>query len=186
MPLKKVFDEMESKMKKTLEHLHTELAGIHTGKASAALVENIKADYYGTPTRLKELAGISTPEARLIVIQPWDAGAVAEIDKAIKKSNMGFNPTVEGKLLRIRIPELSEERRRELDKIVKKIAEDGRIAVRNERRDANERIKKLQKEHSITEDEMFKWEKKVQDKTDETIKEIDKVLAGKEKEILQV
>jgi ribosome recycling factor len=186
MPLKKVFDEMDAKMKKTLEHMHNELAAIHTGKATAALVDNIKVDYYGTPTRLKELAGISTPEPRMLVIQPWDANAVAEIDKAIKKSNMGFNPTVEGKILRVRVPELSEERRRELDRVVKKLAEDGRIAVRSERRDANEKIKHLQKEHAITEDEMFKWEKKVQDKTDETIKEIDKILASKEKEILQV
>ncbi|HRZ87419.1 MAG TPA: ribosome recycling factor [bacterium] len=181
-----IFGEVEQKMKKTIEHVQNELAMIHTGKASSALVENIRVDYYGTPTRLKELAGISTPEARMIVVQPWDQTALAEIDKAIKKANLGYNPVIDGKLLRIRIPELSEERRREMDKVVKKIAEDGRVAIRSERRDANEKIKHLQKDHKITEDEMFKWEKIVQDKTDEFIKEIDKILTVKEKEILQV
>ncbi|MDP8262802.1 MAG: ribosome recycling factor [Candidatus Ancaeobacter aquaticus] len=186
MPVRKVLDEMESKMNKSLEFLKSEFLTVHTGKASSALVENIKVDYYGTPTRLKELAGITTPEPRLIVIQPWDVAAAAEVDKAIKKANIGFNPIIDGKLVRIRIPELSEERRKDLDKVAKRMTEEARVAIRSERRHANEQIKALEKSHEITEDDMFKNEKIVQDKTNNCIKQIDEMLAGKEEEILQV
>jgi ribosome recycling factor len=136
--------------------------------------------------RLKEVAGISTPEPRLIVVQPWDATLVQAIDKAIQKSELGINPVVDGKIIRIPIPQLDQERRRELDKVVKKLAEDGRVAIRNERRHGIDQAKKLQKEGKITEDELKHGEKEVQNKTDEYIKEIDTVLAHKEKEILAV
>ena len=186
MPLKKVFAETEARMKKTLEFLHSEFATIHTGKASPALVENLVVDAYGSPMRLKELAAITAPEARMILVAPWDATIMDAVNKGLQKSNLGLNPAVDGKVIRVRIPELSEERRRNLDKVVKKLGEDAKVYVRNIRRETNEDIKKLQKTHAITEDEMFLYEKKVQEKTDEFIKEIDKHLANKEKEILTV
>lgn len=186
MALKNVLSDMESRMKKCLEHMQGEFATIHTGKASSALVDNIPVEAYGSQMKLKELAAISAPEPRMILVSPWDATVLDSINKAIQRNNLGLNPAVDGKVIRVRVPELSEERRRSLDKIVKKIAEDGKVSVRNIRREANEEIKKLQKSHEITEDEMFLNEKKVQERTDEIIKEIDKVLAVKEKEIMTV
>ncbi len=186
MPLKKVFADMESNMKKSLEFLHSEFATIHTGKATPALVENISVEAYGSSMKLKEVAGITAPEPRMILVSPWDATIMDTINKALQKNNLGLNPAVDGKVIRVRVPELSEERRKNLSKIVKKIGEDGKVSVRNIRRDTNEEIKRLEKTHEITEDEMFLYEKKVQDKTDELIKEIDKLLANKEKEILTV
>ncbi len=186
MPVKKVMADMESKMKKCVEFMHNEFATIHTGKASPALVENLAVDAYGSAMKLKEVAAITAPEPRMLLVSPWDATVADAVNKAIQKSNLGLAPTMEGKVIRVRVPELSEERRRNLDKIVKKIAEDGKVSIRNIRREANEEIKRLQKVHEITEDEMFLYEKKVQDKTDELIKEIDKNLASKEKEILTV
>lgn len=181
-----VLDEMELKMMKSIEVVEHEFSAIRTGKASPALVENITVDYYGAQTRLRQLCGISTPEPRLIVIQPWDPSAADAVEKALMKSKLGITPVRDGRIFRIPIPELSEERRRELDKVVKHMAEEGRVAIRNIRREANEQIKKLQKEGEITEDEMFGAEKKVQDKTDEYIKEIDRLLAKKEKEIMEI
>jgi ribosome recycling factor len=169
-----------------VEVVEHEFATIRTGKASPALVENITVDYYGTQTRLRQLAGISTPEPRLIVIQPWDPSAADAVEKAIMKSKLGVNPMRDGRIIRVPIPELSEERRRDLDKVVKGMAEEGRVAIRNIRREANEHIKKIQKEGKITEDEMVHSEKEVQVKTDDYIKEIDKLLAKKEKEIIEI
>jgi len=186
MTLQEVLDSMEEKMMKTLEVVQNEFASVRTGKASTSLVENIQVEAYSTHMRLRELAGISTPEPRLIVVQPWDATLVQAIDKAIQKSELGINPIVDGKIIRIPIPQLDQERRKELDKVVKKLAEDGRVAIRNERRHGIEQAKKLQKDGKITEDELKHGEKEIQTKTDEYIKEIDTVLAHKEKEILAV
>jgi len=141
---------------------------------------------YGSNMRLRELAGISTPEPRLIVIQPWDVSLVQAVEKALMKSELGITPRIDGKILRIPIPELDQERRLELDKVCKKMAEEGRIAIRSERRNAHDQVKKLEKDGKITEDDLKHAEKEIQNKTDEYTKEIDTVLAHKEKEILQV
>jgi len=186
MTLQEVLDGMEEKMMKTVEFVHNEFATVRTGKASTSLVENIQVEAYGGHMRLRELAGISTPEPRLIVIQPWDPTVAPAVAKAIQKSELGITPSVDGKLIRIPIPELDQERRRELDKVIKRMAEEGRVAVRNERRQAHELAKKLQKESKITEDDLRRAEKEIQQKTDEYIKEIDTVLAHKEKDILAV
>ncbi len=186
MPLKKVFASMEANMKKSMDFLHSEFATIHTGKASPALVDNILVEAYGAQMKLKEVAAITAPEPRMILVAPWDATILDGVNKALQKSNLGLSPAVDGKVVRVRVPELSEERRKNLNKIVKKLAEDGKVSVRNIRREANEEIKRLQKVHEITEDEMFLHEKKVQERTDEFIKEIDKLLGIKEKEILTV
>ncbi len=186
MTLQDVLDTMEEKMMKTLDVVHSEFAAVRTGKASTALVENIQVEAYGTHVRLREVAGIATPEPRLIVIQPWDPTVAPAVAKAIQTSALGITPVVDGKIIRIPIPELDQERRRELDRVVKKLAEDGRVAIRNERRHGIEAAKKLQKDGQITEDELKHAEKEIQNKTDEYIKEIDTVLAHKEKEILGV
>lgn len=186
MDLDDILLDAEDRMTKATEHLRHEFSTIRTGKASPALVENIQVEYYGTQTRLREIAGISTPEPRLIVIQPWDQNAIGAIEKAIMKSEIGITPHSDGKLLRIPIPELTEERRRELDKVIKRMAEDGRVAVRNVRRDANEHVKQLQKSGGITEDQRDAAIDDIQKLTDKSIEEIDEVLRHKEKEILEI
>ena len=186
MAIKPILSEMETKMKKSIELVRTEFSSIRTGKASPTLVENILIPYYGTPTKLKELAGISTPDPKLIVIQPWDPSIVGEIEKAIMKTELGITPASDGKVLRLPIPELSEERRLELVKLIKKLAEDGKVAMRNIRRDAIDTIRKLEKDKKITEDDRYKNEKTIQDKTEEFIKQIDQLLSHKEKEIMEV
>ena len=185
-PLASLLKETDARMEKTLEHMQHEFAGIRTGKASPALVENITVDYYGTPTRLKELAGISAPEPRMIVVHPWDASAVPAVVKAISGANVGINPVPDGKIIRIPIPELDEERRKELTRLIKKMGEDSKIAIRNIRRETNDNIKKMQKNSEISEDDMYREEDLVQKATDNHIKEIDKIVAGKEKEIMEV
>ncbi len=186
MSMQEVLDAMEEKMMKTLEVVHNEFATVRTGKASTALVENIQVEAYGTHMRLREVAGLSTPEPRLIVIQPWDPTVVPAVVKAIQTSSLGIQPVSDGKIVRIPIPELDKERRQQLDKQVKKLAEDGRVAIRNERRQGMEAVRKLQKEGKITEDELKNAEQQIQKKTDEYIKEIDTLLEHKEKEILSV
>jgi len=186
MALGDVKKETEEKMKKTLDVTKREYATIRTGRASASLVEGIKVDYYGTPTPLKQLAGILTPEARLIVIQPWDPGSMALIEKAILASNVGITPNNDGKVIRLSVPPLTHERREELDKVIKKLAEDGRVSMRSIRRDANDQIKKLEKDKSIPEDMRFKAQDDIQKLTDKYIGEVDKLLKEKEKEILEV
>ena len=178
--------EAEDKMIKTENVVQHEFGGVRTGKASPALVENIVVDVYGSQMRIRELAGITTPEPRMIAIQPWDANSVHAIEKAIQKSNLGINPTVQGKLIRLALPELSQERRMELIKVVKKLSEDGRIAIRHVRRDAIELLKKGNKESKISDDELETGEKEVQKLTDLYIGKIDAHLAHKEKEILTV
>ena len=183
MTLDDILLEAEEKMMKTEEVVQHEFAGIRTGKASAALVENIMVEVYGAHMRIRELAGITTPEPRMILIQPWDAATVHPIEKAIQKSNLGINPAVDKKCVRIILPELSEERRIKFVKIVKKLAEDGRVAIRHVRRDA---IEHLKKEKHVSEEDIEHAEKEVQKLTDQYIKKIDEHLAHKEKEIMTV
>ncbi len=179
--------EMEEKMMKSVEVVSDEFSKIRTGRAAPALVENLAVECYGgTTMRLREVAGITAPEPRLIVVQPWDAGVVKDVEKAIMKSDLGLTPRTDGKIIRIPIPELSEDRRRELAKVVKKMSEDGRVAIRSERREANDALKKLQKTGGISEDELKVREKEVQAKHDEYIAEIDKLLVHKEKELTSV
>lgn len=186
MDTKFLLNEMENRMKKSLDLIRSEFSSVRTGKASPALVENIQVSYYGTPTRLRDLAGISTPDPKLILIQPWDPTAIGDIEKAIIQTELGITPTSDGKVLRLPIPELSEERRVELAKLIKKMAEEGRIALRNIRRDTIEVVRKMEKEKKITEDERYKNEKNIQDKTEEHIKHIDELIKHKEKEIMEV
>lgn len=183
---KDVQRETEDKMKKTLDITRREYATIRTGRASASLVEGIKVDYYGTPTALKQIASILTPDARLIVIQPWDPNAMESIEKAILSSNLGITPNNDGKVIRLSIPPLTQERREELDKVIKKLAEDGRVSMRSIRRDANDQLKQLEKGKGIPEDMRFKAQEDIQKLTDKYIGEVDKLLAEKEKEILEV
>ena len=186
MPIDKILREMNAHMDKTVQLFKDELATIRTGKASPALVENITVDYYGTPTRLREMAKIATPEPRLIVIQPWDPSAVGNIVKAINQSALGITPVNDGKLVRLPVPELDEERRQDLVKAVRKMGEDARIAVRNIRREQNDELKRLQKSGAITEDDLHREEKRVQEATDGHIKKLDEFLTHKEKEIMEV
>mgnify|MGYP001423457239 CR=1 FL=1 len=176
----------DDKMSKTLAFLHEQFSGLRTGKASPALVDNVKVNYYGAPTRLKEIAGISTPEPRLLVISPFDPTAIAEIVKAIQAANLGITPISDGRLVRLPIPELSEERRREMTKVAKRMAEEACVAIRNERRDANEAIKKLQKDGDISEDERDAGLKDIQKATDDGIKKIEDMLKAKEQEMMAV
>ena len=186
MALDDILLEAEDKMLKTEEVVMKEFAGVRTGKASAGLVENIQVEVYGSMMRIRELAGITTPESRVIMIQPWDATTVHAIDKAIQKANLGLNPAVDKKFIRIVLPELSTERRQEFVKIVKKMSEDGRVAVRHVRRDAMEALKKEAKSGGVTEDEVEQAEKEIQKLTDQYIGKIDAHLAQKEKEIMTV
>jgi ribosome recycling factor len=178
--------DCEEKMEKTLGFLQEQFSGIRTGKASPALVENVKVEYYGTPTRLKEIASISTPEARLIVINAYDPNALPDIDKAILGANLGVTPMNDGRVIRVPIPELTEERRTELSKVARRMAEEARVAVRNVRRDANEQIKTLQKQGTITEDDRDLAFKDIQKDTDDAITSIDAHLKDKEAEIMAV
>ncbi|MCF7791137.1 MAG: ribosome recycling factor [Victivallales bacterium] len=181
-----LMEELMEKMDKTIEHMNNDFAGYRTGKASPALVENILIDYYGTQTRLKEIAGITTPEPRLLVVQPYDPNSVSTIEKAISTSSIGINPVSDGKILRLPIPELSEERRNSLAKQVNKRAEEARVAIRNIRREGNDKIKKAQKNSEITEDDLKVSLKEIQDLTDSNIEEIDRILKAKEKELMSI
>ena len=186
MPVDDILLMAEDKMQKTEEVVVRDFTGVRTGKASPALVENVQVDVYGSMMRLKEVAGITTPESRTLVIQPWDASTVGPIEKGIQKANLGLNPAVDGKIIRISMPELSEERRIEFTKIVKKMTEDGRVAIRHVRREAMDAIKKEVKSGVITEDEGCSAEKEVQNLTDKYIAHLDTHLEKKEKEILTV
>lgn len=172
-------------MKKAVEATVREFAGVRTGRASAALVQGITVDYYGTPTPLQQVATVATPETRLLTIQPWDQGLVPAVEKAILKSDLGITPASDGRIIRIVIPPLTEERRKELVRIVRRMTEEGRVAIRNIRRDANEKLKSLEKQKQISEDDLKKATDVVQKMTDKYIKELDMALASKEKEILE-
>ncbi len=178
--------ESEDKMKKAVEVVTREFGTVRTGRASPALVDHIKVEYYGTQTPLKQLASITTPDPKLIVIQPWDHSSMAEIEKAILKSELGITPVNDGKVIRLGIPQLTQERRDELSKVVKKMAEEGRVSIRTIRRDANEHIKKLEKDKGITEDDSFKSIEEIQKLTDKYIAKVDEFLKNKEKELHEV
>ena len=181
-----VMADTKSRMGKSVEVLSDDLSAIRTARASVGLVKNLKVDYYGSETLLNQLATISTPEARLLVIQPWDKDVIKPVEKAILRSDLGLNPSSDGKVIRLVIPQLTEERRQELAKIVRKRVEDGRVAVRNIRRDANEAIKRLEKAKAISEDEHRRGHDEIQKVTDAYIKEINEAGEVKEKEILEI
>lgn len=180
---KKVLKEIEDNMKKAIEAIKRELAELRSGRANPKMVEGIRVNYYGAPTLLKELATIGIPEARMIVISPYDPSSAKEIEKAILQSGLGITPIGDGKIIRLIVPPLSEERRQELIKIVKKTVEEGKVSIRTVRRDGKEKIKNLEKDKKITEDEKFKSEEELQKVTDKYIAEIDKVSESKEKEL---
>lgn len=186
MPVDDILLEAEEKMEKTEQIVQHEFSGVRTGKASPALVENIMVEVYGAQMRIRELAGITTPEPRMIMIQPWDVNSVHPIEKAIQKSSLGINPSIQGKFIRIILPELSEERRQEFVKVVRKMAEDGRVAIRHVRRDAMEALKKEKSTGEIPEDDEKHAEKELQKLTDQYIARIDQHLVQKEKEIMTV
>ena len=180
-----VIKNAEDRMKKAIDALKRELASFRAGRANPALLDRIQVDYYGTPTPLNQVGTISTPDPRTLVIQPWDKSVLGEIEKAIQKSELGLTPNNDGNIIRINIPMLTEERRADLVKQTKKSGEDAKVAVRNIRRDANEEVKKLEKDE-ISEDESRRYQEQIQKITDRYISEIDKVLANKEKEIMEV
>ncbi len=175
-----------AKMEAAMEHLRKELSSIRTGRASLSILEGIKVDYYGTQMPLQQVATLAVPESRLITIQPWESKIIGEIEKAILSSEIGVTPTNDGKLIRLSIPPLTEERRKDLVKAVKKLGEDARISIRNLRRDANEELKRLHKEAALTDDQLRKTQEEVQKVTDQYIKRIDEVIAKKEEDILAV
>ena len=181
-----IIKDVEAKMEKTLASLKTDLGKVRTGRASLALLDHIRIDYYGTPTPLQQAATLAVPEPRLITIQPWDTSIIGEIEKAILKSELGLTPMNDGKIIRITIPRLTEERRKELVKVVKKMAEAAKVSLRNIRRDSNEHLKGLEKNKQISQDQLHQWMEKVQTSTDSYIKKADGVLALKEKEILEI
>jgi ribosome recycling factor len=177
--------ETKDRMGKTITALENELKRVRTGRASVSLLDGIRVDYYGTRTPLNQMASLSVPESRLIVIQPWDVSAIKDIEKAILKSDLGLTPSSDGKLIRISIPPLTEERRKELVKVVSKMCEEHKIAARNIRRDSNELLKGFKKDGDISEDDAFKGQDSVQKITDEFIAKIDDIYKEKEKEILE-
>jgi ribosome recycling factor len=183
--LENVYKTIKDKMQKTTDLLSTELSKIRTARANPAILDEVKVNYYGSFVPLKQIASITAPEPRMLVVQPWDRNAMAEIEKAIQKAEIGLNPIIEATLIRLPIPALTEERRRELVKLCHKLSEDTKVAVRNIRREGNDQIKKLEKDKKITEDDSEKGNKKIQDFTDEYIKVIDGLFAKKEKEILE-
>ncbi len=184
--MESVRSECEERMKKTISSLRDEFNGVRTGRASPALLDKIRVDYYGQKTPISQVATISVPEARLIVIQPWDRTLFTEIEKAILRSELALNPSNDGKVIRIAIPPLTEQRRKELAKTAKAIAEQSRVAVRNIRRDGLEDLKKMQSKDHLPEDQLKKEEEELQKLTDSYISQISKVLEEKEKEIMEV
>jgi len=185
MTTKEILHAAEEKMKKALESVIREFSEVRTGRASPTLVEGIYIDYYGTPTLLKQLASISAPDAHLLVIQPWDASAIAEIEKAIMKSNLGINPSNDGKVIRLSVPQLSKERRQELAKVIHKMSEEGRISLRTIRRDAKEHLEKMEKDKVVSEDDKFRGIDELQKHVDKYIARVDELLKNKEKEVLE-
>jgi ribosome recycling factor len=183
--LEVIYEETRERMGKSETALLNELKRVRTGRASLSLLDGIRVDYYGTLTPLNQMATLAVPESRLITIQPWDVSIIKEIEKAILKSDLGLTPSSDGKMIRISIPPLTEERRKELVKIVNKICEDHKVAIRNIRRDSNEMIKDLKKDGDISEDDAFRAQDQVQKITDEYINLVDGIYKGKEKEILE-
>lgn len=184
--VKNILHDAEQRMNKAVEVVREEFIKIRTGKATTALLDGVKVDYYGTQTPLKQVANISTPDAHTISVQPWEKAMIQPIEKAILNANLGLNPATDGTVIRVPIPPLNEERRRDLVKLVKKFAEDGKIAVRNVRRDAIEHLKKTEKQEHISEDDRKRGEQEAQKLTDKHVKDIDNLVVLKEKEIMEV
>lgn len=180
------YKNIEDKMKKTIHVLKDELTGVRAGRANPAILDKLSVDYYGTPTPITQIASISVPEARVIMIQPWEAKMIKEVEKEIQKSDIGINPNNDGKVIRLIFPMLTEERRKELTKVVKKYGEDAKVAIRAIRRDGMEQMKALKKDGDLTEDDLKTAEKDIQNMTDKYIAEIDKVVELKDAEILEV
>ncbi|MGB9771376.1 MAG: ribosome recycling factor [Candidatus Kapaibacteriota bacterium] len=185
MDLNEIIEKTKENMNKSLEHYKQQLAKVRTGRANASILDNVKVDYYGTPTPITQVATINVPDAKTIIVQPWDSSTINAIEKAIKQSELGFNPVNDGRILRIPVPPLTEERRREIVKFCKKLTEEAKIAIRNIRRDQIEIIRKAEKDKELTEDDRKLGEEKVQKVTDEFIKKVDELFAAKEKEILE-
>jgi len=181
-----IFADMKRRMAKSLETLGHELAGLRTGRASIGILDSIKVDYYGTLTPLKQVAALSVPDIRTITIQPWDTSQLHAIEKAIMASDLGLTPSSDGKVIRISLPQLTEQRRKELVKVARRFAEECKVSIRNIRRDANEALKKLEKEKKLSQDELKKGTQEVQDFTDRETLKVDEVVAQKEAEIMEV
>lgn len=184
--MKDVFQDCKKNMEKAIKGLEKNFSKLRTGRASTSLVEDIVVQYYNTPTPLNQLASISIPDSRTIAIQPWDRNSFGDVEKAIMKSDLGLNPVNDGKVIRINIPPLTEDRRKDLVKIAKKNTEDAKIVIRNVRREANETLKKMKNEKEITEDDLHKGQEKNQELTDDFVLRSDKLLAEKEKEIMEI
>jgi ribosome recycling factor len=181
-----IFKELKDNMEKSIQAMEKSFNKVRTGRASVSLLDGIKVDYYGAATPLNQVASLSIPESRLILISPWDVTAIGAIEKAIQKSDLGLMPTNDGKLVRLSIPQLTEERRKDLVKVVRKSAEECRVKLRNARRDANEKFKIMKKDNVISEDEMFTQQEEVKKIMDKAIVKTDAILAAKEKEIMQI
>ncbi len=181
-----IFSDMKKRMGKSIESLGIELAGLRTGRASIGLLDGIKIDYYGTLTPLKQIASLSVPEIRSITIQPWDTSQIHAIEKAIMASDLGLTPSSDGKVVRIVLPQLTEQRRKELAKIARRFAEECKVSIRNIRRDANESLKKLEKDKKLSQDELKKCQQDVQDFTDRETLKVEEIVAQKEAEIMEV
>lgn len=184
--LKEIYRETEQRMDKAVEATARELAGVRTGKATTTILDGVRVDYYGTPTPLKQVASISAPDPKLLVVQPWEKNVVGDVIKALQKADLGLNPVAEGNVIRLPIPPLSEERRLEMVKLVKKFGEEGRISVRNIRRDSIEKLKKAEKDSDISEDDFHDAQKHVQEITDNHTSRIDGMIEAKEAEIMEV
>lgn len=180
------YKEFQDKMKKTVEVLNSQFAAVRAGRANAAVLDQITVDYYGTPTPIQQIATISSTDARTLTIQPWDGSALKGIEKAIQASDLGINPQNDGRVIRLVFPQLTEERRKELSKVVKKYGEDAKVAVRNVRRDAMDKFKAMKKKSEVTEDDLKNIEKDLQKLTDDYIKEVENVTAKKEKELMEL
>ena len=184
--VEEIFEDLKDRMGKAIESLKREYSRLRTGRASISLLDGIRVSYYDTPTPLNQMASLAVPEPRLIVIQPWDKTAIEDIEKAILKSELGLTPINDGKVIRISIPPLTEERRKELVKVARKMSEENKVAIRNIRRDANEMLKDLKKEKEITEDDLYRSQEEVQKATDQFISQVEELCAAKEKEILEI
>ena len=184
--VEEIFEDLNERMRKSIESLKREYSRLRTGRASVSLLDGIRVSYYDTPTPLNQMASLAVPEPRLIVIQPWDKTAMGDIEKAILKSELGLTPMNDGKVIRIAIPPLTEERRKELVKVARKMAEDNKVAIRNIRRDANDMLKDLKTEKEITEDNLYRSQDEVQKITDDFISQVDELCETKEKEILEI
>ncbi|WP_321370324.1 ribosome recycling factor [uncultured Desulfuromusa sp.] len=184
--VKEILSEARTAMDKAVKSLKKEMTKVRTGRASISLLDDVKIEYYGVPTPLSQVATLSVPEARLITVQPWEKNLIPDIEKAIFKADLGLTPASDGVLIRLPVPALTEERRREMVKIIKRMAEDTKISVRNARRDANENLKMLEKEKEITEDDLKRSEKDVQQVTDEFVSTIDSIVQNKEQEVMEI